>query len=54
MFALLALITFILAIFKVPVGVDLLSLGLAFISTHLLFGSWPNGAFPWPRRNPNP
>ena len=41
MFALLALICFVLDVFKVhPSGVDLVSLGLAFVAAHLLFGGW--------------
>lgn len=48
MLALLALIAFVLALFKVAVGVDLVILGLAFVAAHLLFGG---GFYPaWPRR----
>lgn len=48
MFALLALITFVLALFHVVVGsVDLVVLGFAFIAAHLAFGG---GFYPaWPR-----
>jgi hypothetical protein len=50
MFALLALITFILALFKVTLGeLNLTILGLAFIATHLLLGAWPFGTPPWQR-----
>lgn len=48
MFALGALICFILALFKVAIDIDLVVLGFALISLHLLFGSWPlTGSFPW-------
>lgn len=47
MFALLALICFILALFKVKLGdIDLVILGLAFMSAQLLFGI----TIPWTRR----
>jgi hypothetical protein len=56
MFALLALIAFVLALFRVAVeNVDLVVLGLAFVALHLLVGAWPTGTtwFPWNRpRNP--
>jgi hypothetical protein len=46
MFALTALIAFILALFEVHIGdVDLVILGLVFIAAHLLFGDWR----PWRR-----
>jgi hypothetical protein len=46
MFALLALICFVLALFGVRPGeVDLVILGFAFIATHLLLGDWR----PWNR-----
>lgn len=39
MFALLALLTFVLALFKVTIGeIDLVVLGLAFVAAHLLLG----------------
>ncbi len=39
MFALLALLAFVLALFDVHIGsVDLVVLGLAFVAAHLLFG----------------
>jgi len=39
MFAVIALIIFILALFKVHIGsIDLVILGLAFIAAHLAFG----------------
>ena len=44
-FALLALICFVLALFGAHVGLDLVVLGLVFIAAHLLFGSW----LPWRR-----
>jgi hypothetical protein len=52
-FALLALLTFVLALFGVALGsVNLVILGLVFISAHLLVGLWPLGAVgPW-RRQP--
>lgn len=47
MFALLALLTFTLALFDVHIGsVNLLYLGLAFLSAHALF----NFGIPWVRR----
>lgn len=45
MFALLALLCFVLALFGVPLGVNLMILGLAFIAAHLLIGDWR----PWRR-----
>ncbi len=42
MFALLALLCFVLDVFGVKqLDVDLVSLGLAFIAVHLLVGLWP-------------
>lgn len=45
MFALAALLCFVLALFHVTVGsLDLVTLGLAFVAAHLLMGSrgmWP-------------
>lgn len=39
MFALLALLCFVLALFNVTIGtIDLVVLGLVFIAAHLLFG----------------
>lgn len=39
MLALLALVAFVLALFKVAVGsIDLVVLGLAFVAAHLVFG----------------
>ncbi len=44
MFAVLALLCFVLALFHVPLGaVDLVVLGLMFIALHLLFVGWT----PW-------
>jgi hypothetical protein len=49
MFALLALISFILALFRVSLGwIDLTVLGLAFVACHLLFGTVIN----WSRVRP--
>ena len=49
MFAVIALIVFILALFDVAIGsLNLTILGLAFVAAHLAFGS-PFAA-PWPRR----
>lgn len=49
MFALLALICFILALFGASTGIDLVVLGLVFVAAHLLFGAWPLGGWnpPW-------
>jgi hypothetical protein len=41
MFALLALLCFVLDLFKVDVDFSLVSLGLAFVAVHLLVGLWP-------------
>lgn len=47
MFALIALICFVLALFKVHIGsIDLVVLGLCFVAAHLLFGV----GVPWVRR----
>jgi hypothetical protein len=51
MFALVALICFILALFHVHLGsIDLVILGLCFIALHLLFGI----GIPWGRMRGNP
>lgn len=44
MFAILATLCFLLAVFHAPVPVDLIALGLAFLALALLVGSWPIGA----------
>lgn len=51
MFALAALICFLLALFGAHVGtIDLVVLGFVFIAAHLLVGLWPFGAaLPWRR-----
>lgn len=50
MFAILAVLCFLLVVFQAAVGVDLIALGLAFVAAHLLFGLWPLfGASPWQR-----
>jgi len=50
MFALAALIVFILALFGVQLGsINMLLLGLVFISAHLLLDAWLSPA-PWMRR----
>lgn len=47
MFALLALLAFVLALFHVHLGeIDLVILGLCFVAAHLLFGV----GIPWVRR----
>lgn len=47
MFALLALLCFVLALFHVHIGdIDLVILGLVFVAAHLLFGV----GIPWVRR----
>lgn len=49
MFALIALVLFVLAAFGVTFGnVGLVPLGLACLAAHLLVGAWP--AVPWSRR----
>ncbi len=51
MFALLALICFVLWLFKASVSFNLEALGLAFVALHLLVGFWPlPGTYPWQRR----
>lgn len=54
MFALLALLCFVLALFHAHLGdIDLVILGFVFISLALLFGAWPIGGGPLPwRRGP--
>ena len=48
MFALLALLCFVLALFDVHIGtISLVTLGLVFVAAHLLY-SWT----PWTRRGP--
>lgn len=50
MFALAALICFLLALFGAHVGtVDLPVLGFVFVAAHLLVGLWPFGGPPWRR-----
>lgn len=44
MFAALATLCFLLALFHAAVPVDLVVLGFAFIGLALLFGNWPIGA----------
>lgn len=45
MFAVIALILFMLAAFGVEFGtVNIVDLGLAFLALALLFGNWPVGA----------
>ena len=49
MFAICALICFVLALFGVHIGaIDLVVLGLAFVAAHLAFSI----ALPWGRRQP--
>lgn len=52
MLAILALITFVLATFDVAIGnLNLIALGLAFLSLHFILGGWPwGGTYPWTRR----
>lgn len=46
MFALVALICFVLALFEVDIaGLNLMILGLCFVALHLLLGDWR----PWVR-----
>ncbi len=50
MFAVIALIVFVLALFGVSVaGLDLVIVGLAFLAAHLAFGS-PWSPPVWPRQ----
>lgn len=49
MFAILAIVCFLLVVFEAPVGIDLTALGLAFLAAQLLVGSWPLAAG-WTRR----
>jgi hypothetical protein len=51
MFALAALICFVLVVFGVSAAFSLVALGLAFVALHLLVGVWPfAGGYPWSRR----
>jgi len=51
-FAFLALITFILALFGVKIGsINMVTLGLMFIAAHLCFDRYLPGPASW-RRNP--
>lgn len=51
MFALLALLCFVLALFEVTIGrLDLVVLGLAFVAAHLLLGGYGLGHWPLRRR----
>ena len=51
MFALLALLAFLLALFGAHIGsIDLVVLGFVFVAAHLLVGPWPfGGSLPWRR-----
>lgn len=50
MLAVIAMIIFILALFKVTLGsVDLVTLGLVFVAAHLAFGGWAAYG-PWRNR----
>lgn len=52
MFALLAVITFALALFGVVLGaLNLVVLGLLFVAVHLLVGMWPFGSLTVFRRS---
>lgn len=52
MLAVLALLAFVLALFKVNLGsIDLVTLGLAFVAAHLAFGGFAAWG-PW-RGRPN-
>jgi len=52
MFAVAALVSFLLSLFGAKVGsLNLVTLGLAFIALHLLVGMWPLGwSPPWNRK----
>lgn len=41
MFAVLAILCFLLEVFNADIGVNLVALGLALMSAHLVFGLWP-------------
>jgi hypothetical protein len=49
MFALAALICFVLVVFGVDADFSIEALGLAFLALHALIGGWPF-ADGWPRR----
>lgn len=56
MAALIALIVFVLAAFGVAIGsVNLIAVGLAFLTLHFIIGGWPFGVLRFPtvtdRRN---
>lgn len=49
-FAIAAIVCFMLVVFEVDAGFSLLALGLAFVAVHLLVGFWPvAGTTPWRR-----
>jgi hypothetical protein len=49
MFALLAFIAFLLALFSVHIGtINLVTLGLVFVAAHLAWGTF-GGSLPWRR-----
>jgi hypothetical protein len=50
MFAIFAIVCFLLAVFGASIQVNLIALGLAFMAAQMLVGSWPiNGGAPWAR-----
>jgi hypothetical protein len=40
-FAILAIVCFLLVALEAPIGLNLVALGLAFMAAQLLVGSWP-------------
>lgn len=47
MFAVIAIVCFLLAVFGASISVNLIALGLAFVAAQLLVGSWPLVNGPW-------
>lgn len=51
MFAILALVLFVLAAFRVDFeAFELVPMGLALVAVHLIVGNWPLGYFNRPQR----
>jgi len=48
-FAIIAIVCFLLAVFGAALSINLVALGLAFLAAQLLVGWWPFGGPPWNR-----
>ncbi|MGH3934169.1 MAG: hypothetical protein ACRDS1_04185 [Pseudonocardiaceae bacterium] len=51
MFAILAILCFLLAVFGANIAINLVALGLAFLAAHALLGWWPLSGPPWSARS---